>query len=93
MVVLSVAFAALAAITSFNRLRSANPERVDGTVTYMRQSTGVLAALVTAVSAVLDALYLITRATNGGSPAAAGPPLRQGSPLRLGRPVQEGDAG
>lgn len=60
-VILGIGLVAAAAQYLFNRAQASDPEGTNSTMRSIRQSTGVLAALVTAVVAVLDALALIRR--------------------------------
>lgn len=75
-VILGIGLVAAAAQYIYNKATRENPEKAETTVKSFRQSTGVLAALVTAVVAVLDALSMIRRVlptmgpTNGTSTAA-----------------------
>lgn len=76
--IFAAAAAAAAALFTYNRAHEDHPVEADNTVRGMRQATGVLGAIVTAVIAILDALQMLTRprvqvGTGGGG--AVTPPF------------------
>ena len=70
--IIGIAGAAMAALAAYNKAKNRDPEGAKATVTHLRQSTSVVLAIGTAIHAVLDALQLITRATNGLRQPGAG---------------------
>lgn len=77
--IFGIAAAAFAAVRLFNITKAVDPQRADSAVRNIRQSTGVMLALGSAVRGVLDALLLISRPV-----AAATPQVIPGQATRIG---------
>lgn len=70
--IISIAVAAIAAVSSYNKRRAQDPEGTDATVNGIRQSTSVVLAVGNAIWAVLDALMFLTRSFGGGGSQPSG---------------------
>jgi hypothetical protein len=76
--ILGIGLVAAAAQYFYNRANREHPEQAQTAVTSFRQSTGVLAAIVTFVVTLLDALAMIRKVMPQTAPAAAAAPAPPG---------------
>lgn len=59
--IIGIGLAAIAAVRTYNRKKTEDPEGTDVAVVRIRQSTSVVLAVGNAIWAVLDALMFLTR--------------------------------